>query len=199
MEPISLAVGVVALYSGVIDILDLVKGYREFGTESQTTLLTFEASKLKLQNWATALGISHGKLDETHDPRLDDLHTAKVVKNILELTIKIFDKVEHTTESLKVPSRQRSVGTEGWILPGDDTKNPSGKRQAFSTRSRVAWATGGKDRLNKAVRSFEGLVNLLSEVVPPQKSGGHLVIECKASTKKRSIGKKLMNISLSTG
>lgn len=56
MEPISLAVGIIPLYSAAIDLLDRVRDFRNFEDDSRTALLRFDASKLKLQDWAQSLG-----------------------------------------------------------------------------------------------------------------------------------------------
>ena len=166
MEPIGFAISVVSLYNVTIDLLHRVRNYEEFGLESQATLLTFDASRLKLENWAKALGISGGKLLDTHDPRLDDPQIASVVKNVLHWLMRVFAKVLHISSSLKLPQHQRVAGVDGWSLPTDDVGNESGQRQASSLRSRLAWAAGGKSKLTKDVRAFEGLVNILNEVVP---------------------------------
>lgn len=166
MEPVSLAVGLVPIFISAIDILDRVRDYKEFGDESETTLSRFEASKLKLQNWAKASGICDGKLSDAHDPRLDEPRTASVVQNILHASIKIFDKVEYQSQSLRLPTRQLSAGIDGWAVPADDIRQSHPERQILSKRSRLAWATGGKARFEKDVRNFESLVNVLTDVVP---------------------------------
>ena len=168
MEPVSLAVGLVPLFTSAIDILDRVQDYKEFGADSETSLSHFEASKLKLQNWAKALGICDGKLSDAHDARLDDSRTASVVQNLLQASIRIFDKVEYQRESLRLPVRQRSAGIDGWAAPADDIRHSHPDRQIFSKRSRLAWATGGKTRFERDVHNFESLVNVLSDVVPPR-------------------------------
>lgn len=177
MEPVGLAVGVLSLYNTSIDFLNRVRDYKDFGSESQTTLIRFDASKLKLQKWANALGIRDGRLVVPHDPRLDDPQTALVIRNILQGSIKAFHKVEDTTTSLRLP-HQRSAETDGWLLPFDDIRNEVEQRQRFSTKSRIAWATGGKAKLSKDVRTFEGLVNILSDVVPSRESEAGAILEC---------------------
>ncbi|KAL8832406.1 MAG: hypothetical protein Q9191_000278 [Dirinaria sp. TL-2023a] len=172
MEPVGLAVGILSLYNTFIEVSSRVRDYREFGVESQTTLLRFDASKLKLQNWAKALGIQDGKLIDSHDPRLDDPQTASVIQNVLRWSTTAFDKVEARSASLRLPLRQHSAGTGGWSLPSDDIKNEVDRRQNSSTKSRIAWATGGKAKLSKDVYSFEELVNILSDVVPPREIEG---------------------------
>ena len=169
MEPVSLAVGLVPIFISAIDILDRVRDYKEFGDESHTTISRFEAAKLKLQNWAKALGICDGKLSDAHDPRLDDSRTASVVQNILHASIRIFDKVEYQSESLRLPIRQRSAGIDGWVVPAEDIRLSHPESRNLSKRSRLAWATGGKARFEKDVRNFENLVNILGDVVPPRK------------------------------
>ena len=178
MEPVGLAVGIVSLYNTFIEVSSRVRDYKEFGVESQTTLLRFDASKLKLQNWAKALGIHDGRLIDSHDPRLDDPQTASVIQNILRWSTTTFDKIEARSTSLRLPLRQRSAGTDGWFLPSDDIRHEVDRRQNSSTKSRIAWATGGKARLSKDVSSFEELVNILSDVVPPRELEEGSKIKC---------------------
>lgn len=178
MEPMSLAVGVVPLYNVTIDVLTRVRDYKDFGSDSSTTIARFDASKLRLQNWAKALGIRNGKLVDPHDCRLDDSRTASVIQNILRGVGKIFDKIEYRSTSLKLPVMQRSASIDAWSLPLDDERNVVERRQVVSARSRIAWATGGKTKLSKDVQSFEGLVNILYEVVAPRESETGSLIEC---------------------
>ena len=178
MEPLSLAVGLVALYDVTIDVLNRVHAYKDFGNEAQMALAQFEASKLKLQNWAKALGISDGKLVKPYDPRLDDPRTASVIQNVFRWSIKSFEKIESARASLKLPQRQRSAGTDGWLLPNDDIRDVPEPHQHFSTRSRIAWATGGKTKLDKDVRQFGELVNILEDVVPPHEPEAGSIVKC---------------------
>jgi hypothetical protein len=98
-----------------------VRAYKGFLFETQTTLLPFKASKLKLQILAKALRIRGGKLLGSHDPGLDEPHTASVIQIVLTSSIKAFDKVEYASTSLRLPFRQRPAGTDGWLLPIDYT------------------------------------------------------------------------------
>ena len=178
MEPVSLAVGVVGLYNVTIDVLTRVRDYKDFGSESSTTIAHFDASKLRLQNWATALGIRNGKLVDPHDSRLDDSRMASVIQNILRGLGEIFDKIEYRSTSLKLPVQQRSASIDAWSLPLDDDRNEVEQRQVVSTRSRITWATGGKAKLSKDVQTFESLVNVLYKVVAPRDFEAGSVIEC---------------------
>ena len=178
MEPVGLAVGVLSLYNTSIEFLNRVRDYKDFGSESQTPLIRFDASKLKLQKWASALGIRDGRLVDPHDPRLDDPQTALVIRNILQGTVKAFDKVKDTSTSLRLPSRQHSAGTDDWLLPSDAIRNEVEQRQKFPARSRIAWATGGKAKLSKDVRTFEGLVNILSDVVHSREFEAGAMLNC---------------------
>lgn len=178
MEPVSLAVGIVSLYNTFIEVSSRVRDYNEFGAESQTTLLRFDASKLKLENWAKALGIRNGKLMDTHDPRLDEPQTASVIQSVLHWSTTAFDKVEARSTSLRLPLHQRSARTDGWSLLSDDIKNEVDRRQNLSTKSRIAWATGGKAKLSKDVYRFEELVNILRDVVPPREIEGGSKTNC---------------------
>ena len=198
MEPLSLAVGLVPLYSIALEVLDRVRDYRDFGDESQTIFLHFEASKLKLQHWAQDLGLrgNDGTLAEPHDPRLDDPTTASVIQAILRTTVTVFYKVEYRSASLKLPLRQRSADTSGWSLPTDYDSNKLKQPQRFSTKSRIAWATGGKGKFEKDVRSFEGLVDILSTIVPPSERHAEIKVKCMASLERIVVLRMLIPLSI---
>ena len=167
MEPVSLAIGIAGLYNASIDILDRVRDYRDFGRESSTTVARFDASKLRLQNWARDLGIGNGGLADPHDVRLDDPQTASVVRNVLYWSCKLFQKVEHNTTSLKLPVRQRTDG-EQWSLPSHDGGAEIEYHQKFSKKGRLAWSIGFKTKVTQDVQQFEELVNILHDVVSPR-------------------------------
>ncbi|KAL9032867.1 MAG: hypothetical protein Q9214_007778, partial [Letrouitia sp. 1 TL-2023] len=166
-EPVSLAVSVLTLYSAAFDVIKLVRDYKDFETDSSATLARFNASQLKLEKWAEALGIRDGKLVDRYDSRLYNSRTALVVKNILRSIHKLFDKVEYKSKSLKLPTGQRSTGIDGLSLRLGDVRNELEQHQAVSKKGRIAWVMGGKFALSKDVQNFEGLVNILYDVVGP--------------------------------
>ena len=170
MELAGVALGVVSLYNTSIDVLHRVDAYRGFNMESQTTLAHYDAAKLRLQNWAKMLGMSEGDLKSPHDARLDDLQTASVIKNMLRCLNKIFDKIEDTSGPFKPPVRQRTLETTAWSTPFDDARGKIFEEAPTpaSKRTRIGWAAGGKSKLEKEIRSFESLVNILYDVVPPR-------------------------------
>lgn len=177
MEPVSLAIGIAGLYNASIDILDRVRDYRDFGRESSTTVARFDASKLRLQNWARDVGIDNGRLTDPHDVRLDDTQTASVVRNILYWSCKLFQKVEHSTTSLKLPVRQRTDG-EQWSLPSHDGGAETEYQQKFSKKGQLAWSMGSKTKLAQNVQQFEELVGTLHSIVPPRDDREDGVANC---------------------
>ena len=187
MEPVGLAIGVVSLYSVSAKILDRVHDFKDFGIEAQTTFARFEASKLRLQNWAKALGICDGKLAEHYDHRLDDPQTVVVIQNILRWSTKAFEKIDGARETFKLPLRQRSAGLDGWVVPDDNLRSGVELPQKFSKKGRLAWASGGKAKLEKDVDNFERLVNILSDVVPPRDPEAGSVIKCMPLARRSSL------------
>ncbi|KAG8529665.1 uncharacterized protein KY384_005146 [Bacidia gigantensis] len=168
MEVAGLAVGIVSLYNATIDIIDRVDSYKDFATGSQTTIARFNASKLKLQNWANSLGIHDGGLADPHDTRLDDPQTALVITNVLRSLEKAFDKVEYRSTSLKLPVRQRSARNDDWVINLGKIRNEVEPSRTSSKSSRLAWATGGKLKLSDDVNTFEALVDVLYGIVTPR-------------------------------
>ena len=167
MEPLSLAIGIAGLYSASIDSLDRIKDYHNFARESSTTVARFEASKLRLQSWAKAVGISDHGLTDSHDVHLDDRRISSVVRNVLYWTYKHLQKIEGSASSLRIPKRQQTDG-EQWLFPSHDGGAEAKYQQKISKKGRLAWSTGSKTKLTQDVQQFEELVNILHDVVSPR-------------------------------
>ncbi len=176
MEVAGLAVGIVSLYNATVDILSRVDAYKNFGAESQTNFVHFEAAKLRLQDWADSVGIQNGKLADGHNPRLDDPKRASIIKTALEGLTKLFDDVERTSSSFKLPTRRPTADADIWLTPFDEVRSKPERHQAVSKKSRLAWAMGAKEKLNKNVVEFDGLVTVLYHVANPSDvNGDHFV------------------------
>lgn len=172
MEVAGLAVNIVSLYNAVVDILIRFDAYRNYATESRATIIHFEAAKIRLHDWADSVGIKDGKLVDHHDPRLDDPGRASIIRDDLDCLKKFLDKINYTNSTIKLPTRQRIAETYHWITPFDDAERDAERgaepRHPLSKKSRIAWATGAKDKLNKDVLKFEGLVNALYHIANPK-------------------------------
>ncbi|KAI4225867.1 MAG: hypothetical protein LQ349_006979 [Xanthoria aureola] len=166
MEVAGLAVGIVPLYNAVIDILGRVDAYRKFGAESQTSLVQFDTAKLRLQDWADSVGIRDGRLADHHDPRLDEPRRARIIKMALETLKALLEEVEHTSSSLKLPTRRPTADADFWPRPFDKTTDKPEHHQVVSKRSRLNWAMGGKEKFNKNIAILEALVTALYQVAP---------------------------------
>ncbi len=173
MEVAGLAVNIVSLYNAVVDILIRFDAYKNFATESRATIIRFEAAKIRLHDWADSVGIKDGKLADHHDPRLDDSKRASIIKDDLDCLKKLLGKIENARSTIKLPTRQRISETDQWITPPDDPGSVVEPHQPLSKRSRIAWATGGKDKLNKDVVVFEGLVNALYHIANSKEIQAH--------------------------
>ncbi len=166
MEAAGLAVGIVPLYNAIIDILGRVDAYRKFGAESQTSLVHFEAAKVRLQDWADSVGIRDGRLADHHDPRLDEPKRAWIIKMALESLKTLLDEVEHTSSSLKLPTRRPTAEAGFWPRPLDQTTNEPEHHQVLSKRSRLNWAMGGEKKFNNNIAKLEKMVTALYHVAP---------------------------------
>ncbi|KAL8825726.1 MAG: hypothetical protein Q9170_007682 [Blastenia crenularia] len=176
MEATALAIGIASLYNACSDIIARLDAYKHFGTDSRTTIALFDTSKIRLQDWAQAVGIENGKLADHHDYRLDDPTRVPIIINILECLKKLFDRVRHVTSSIKLPIRQQSAGNEndGWVLPFDETGSTEEYPQPLSKKSRLLWSLGKKEKLDKDVLIFEALLNSLYHIIDPtNKPGDH--------------------------
>ncbi|KAL8978982.1 MAG: hypothetical protein Q9205_005576, partial [Flavoplaca limonia] len=156
MEAAGLAVGILSLYNAAIDFLGRVDTYKKFGADSQISFVHFEAAKVRLQDWADRIGIREGKMANFEARR------AVIVKSTLESLKMLFDEVEQTSSSFRLPARRPTANSN---LP-DETREKPEHHQA-SKRSRLNWAMGGKEKLNKNIAVLEGLVDVLYQVATP--------------------------------
>ena len=180
MEAAALVIGIVSLYNACIDVADRIDAYKNFGTESQATIAQFEASKIRLQDWADKAGIRNGVLADHHDARLDDPQRTPIIIKILQCLKSLFNKLEKNISAIEVPKNQRSVDTDDWFLPFDGNGRQDGNRQTLPRGSRFAWSMGKREKLNKDVVISEGLISALYHVVDPVSKGLEHLPHCMA-------------------
>ena len=80
MDPVGFAVGLLSLFGTCMDAMDKFGTFRDFSQESRQLFSIFEADKKRFQEWAREVGISNGKLEDIHNPRLDNPEIANAVK-----------------------------------------------------------------------------------------------------------------------
>ena len=166
MEAASLGIGIAALYTATIETLGRIDAYKQFEIDSQATLSRYEASKLSLEQWATAIGIADGALAEAHDPRLDEPRIAAVIQNILHCLRSVLHEADKARDKSRLPLRQVSTSVPDWSLPAEHGRSGQDNGKKIPIRSRIAWATGGKSKFDRSVNNFESLVNVLLGVLP---------------------------------
>ncbi|KAL9615930.1 MAG: hypothetical protein Q9160_009142 [Pyrenula sp. 1 TL-2023] len=172
MEAAGLAVGVVSLYNNFVEVLKIVDAYKSSGLDAQLATDRYNASKLRLQKWAKEVGIKDGPLTDSHDSRLDEPQVASVVKNILRRLSEVFDKAEYTSISSGILQERQPDNHLDWKTPQDGRRSTVALDKPLSIRSRLNWALRRKDRFTKDIQSFEGLVNILHDVVPQYQGNG---------------------------
>lgn len=184
METAGLAVGIFSLYSTFLEVLKHVDSYKSFGTDVTILFNRYEASKLKLQKWADMVGVRDNQLVAPHDPRLDDPRVASVIRNILRCLTEIFDKTEYTNNSIGLSTGPRLAEANGWATSDEAAPMKSEQPLPSSRRSRLAWAMGRRDRFTKDICNFEGLVNILCDIVPPLVARAESLNDCITTTQK---------------
>jgi Prion-inhibition and propagation len=83
MENAGLAIGVPGLLTSCLELTERVEFYKSFEVHSRKLVARFEASKLRLREWASSVGISDDKLPDGNRTRLDHPEVASVVRTIL--------------------------------------------------------------------------------------------------------------------
>ncbi|WYZ35989.1 hypothetical protein EsH8_X_000636 [Colletotrichum jinshuiense] len=86
MEPVGLAVGVAGLaglFSSCLEAVERFDSYKNFGRDSRSLAIQFEADKHRFEQWGRAVGIENGKLSDSHHPALDDTQKLAIVHKLL--------------------------------------------------------------------------------------------------------------------
>ncbi|EFE31317.1 uncharacterized protein ARB_01712 [Trichophyton benhamiae CBS 112371] len=173
MEVAGLVMGVAGLFSVCMDVLDRVSNYREFSTQSRQTVVSFEANKVRLKDWATYAGIENGVLKDSHHVRLDEPEILSAVKLVLEEISTLFDSIERSQSRLRVPQ----VVVSSAESEGKASKNSSKP----SIRGGISWALRGKGSFTSQVTMFGKFVDELHNLLPKEKDGA-LLIETRKNT-----------------
>ncbi|OAL75631.1 hypothetical protein A7D00_1230 [Trichophyton violaceum] len=169
MEVAGLVMGVAGLFSVCMDVLDRVSNYREFSTQSRQTVVSFEANKVRLKDWAAYAGIENGVLKDSHHVRLDEPEILSAVKLVLEEISTLFDSIERSKSRLRVP--------QVVISPAESEGRASKNSSKPSIRGGIDWALRGKGSFTSQVTMFGGFVDALHNLLPKEKDGSDSLVK----------------------
>ncbi|KAF5636893.1 ankyrin protein [Fusarium sp. NRRL 25303] len=161
MEPVGLAVGLVGLFSTCMDVMQRVDSYRTAGRDSRQLDAQLNATMHLFERWGDGVGISKGKLSDTHHPDLDNARTYAVVHGLLN-SIKDFSTTSNEPTSPKGLQKAPSFPVSGDL---------SSHGPKISRWQKTAWALRGKLKHTGCVQALAGLVSDLYNVVSPDTAG----------------------------
>lgn len=165
MDPAGFAIGVVSLvglFSTCLEVVEKVDAYKDFGRDSRALATQFDANKHRLEEWGRAVGIEKGKLSDTHHPALDD---PKKLAIVYELLASIHDFHGGSDDTQQPPLAGIKIPTDGSLFTRQSQHYHSAP--ADSKGRKLTWALTGKKKRTGHVQTFETLVGLLYNVVPP--------------------------------
>ncbi|KAG4274426.1 hypothetical protein FPRO04_09384 [Fusarium proliferatum] len=161
MEPVGLAVGLVGLFSTCMDVMQRVDSYRTADRDSRQLDAQLNATMHLFERWGDGVGISKGKLSDTHHPDLDNPRTYAVVQGLLN-SIKDFSTTSNEPTSPKGLQKAPSFPVSGDL----SSHGPKASRW-----QKTAWALRGKLKHTGRVQALAGLVSDLYNVVSPDTAG----------------------------
>ena len=176
MEPAGIALGaisLVGLYNACLDAVDRINSYRQVAEEKRDLFARIVANKDVFQKWAKRVGISAEGLLDPHDARLDDPSTARAIAQVLDCIRGLFDDLCDPSEVVKFDDNEHHLKTFESLRAYKP--NPLGTpRSPTRKRDKLAWAFGGKSKLESQVRKFSETIDVLERLVPPHdKSSPH--------------------------
>jgi hypothetical protein len=175
MEIAGLAVAVPGLLTSCLDLIERVDSYKSFDIHSRQLVARCEASKLRLREWASSVGVSDDKLSDEHHTRLDHPEVASVVRTILLSLCEVFQTSEHTRTRLRLqPEQPNSVSSPWPVLTCNNLDKKKAGRNVSSAKSGIAWAVKFRSQFTNQVEMFEVLVDKLYDIVPPSGREGQI-------------------------
>ncbi|KAH8743884.1 prion-inhibition and propagation, helo domain-containing protein [Diaporthe sp. PMI_573] len=171
MEPAGLAIGITglaALFSSCLEAIERVQSYKDFKDDSEALDAQFNAEKLRLQKWGLAVGLHEENWPADHHHALDDPDMFSAVQHHLGIIQKIYD-------ANGISSRRPLLAGTGlakdWLFPASHAR-PSHGAPSASKMGKLAWALRGKAERTVQVKLFQGLVQQLHDLVPPDGAKG---------------------------
>lgn len=170
MEPVSLAVGVIALsslFNSCLETLDTFDSWRDFGGDWRFLAARFKAEKLRLEQWGQSVGFELGGLLDDHHKALDDPRTLSTVK---ELLAAIQDVCRNG--DIAYPLSASGVDTrptkDGMSMKSHSLQNAP----LESKRFKLKWVLRDKAKQITQVEQFGLLVEGLHNLVPSNGAKG---------------------------
>ncbi|ROT37132.1 hypothetical protein SODALDRAFT_279597 [Sodiomyces alkalinus F11] len=155
-------VGLAGLFSSCLEAIDRVKDYKSFSSDSSSLNVQLDAHRVRLERWGRDVGLDNGRLSADHDRRLDDNQTRSVVEELLAI-------INGTLGSDGRPGQTGSGHTHLDATLGN-TKQPRTLEGVGSRRRKLTWALGGKGDRTVQVTQLGKLVQLLHDLVPPDRA-----------------------------
>jgi hypothetical protein len=166
------AVGMTALYSTCMEILDKFDSYRNFDTETGYLSDQFEADKLLLRRWAHSVGIASRDDDPTisqttvHDDwgeKMGDQELVAVAKAIFFDIINVFGDIESSLRKMGV------VYKSGGGSRQQPTKDLASTPKLPGKLQKIRWTLSSKLKLAEKSKQFESLLSRLYKLLPIEK------------------------------
>jgi hypothetical protein len=164
MEPAGLVIGIAGLaglFSSCLEAIDRVKDYRSYASDSGSLIVQLDAHRVRLERWGHDVGFENGRLSADHDRRLDDTQTRSVIEDLLTI-------INGTLGSDGRPHQAGSGHTHLDATLGN-TNQPRTLEGVGSRRRKLTWALGGKGDRTVQVTQLGKLVQLLHDLVPPDR------------------------------
>ncbi len=185
------AIGLVGLFSSVLDALEKIDAYRKFGDESRFITTQLELNKAHFRQWADRVGIADTtsaagavKPRTEHHPKLDDPVVCKLVHRTLECmnerlnpsekTLKDLDMADIDDEILLPSLTGDSAGGAKMAARTQRSANPLKSLHSVtaaattSRKTKLRWAFSGKSRVMKQLSEFKWLLEKLWKLLPPE-------------------------------
>lgn len=164
-------VGLVGIYSTILEVLDQVTTARNLGSEIQQHQTKLNTVKTSLRLWGQRTGIAeNGNLLERHHSAFDDAETRAQVVAALACLQDAVKEVEEILQSYQgvAAGRVRPVGTDVVGAKRWFRTTAKAVQKSVGAGKKMAWSSGEAKRVKDGVESVRGFVGLLYEIAPPE-------------------------------
>lgn len=168
MEAAGLVIGIAALLSDCLELIDRIDRYKDAGISVRSALHRWDAQKIRLEEWSSAAGFRDGRLLDRHSPRLDQTEIAALVTDVLQTIVDTFRHLESQLSSVRAGLQRRPTDEFGAShRQGKPAEAGSRMLKATSKLASLKWALRTGSRTVAHVETVEALVDALYQIVPP--------------------------------
>lgn len=160
--------GLASLPKTIWEVTEGIKSYKQFDSDSRPYFALSNAARVSYKQWSESVGFDQNGLKDDHHKALDDPGVLNSVYEIIESIQGIVGDAENNQPNVSSQPTLAGPSSRGSNVRPKKRTQLEKFQGSTSRKTKLDWASGGKDTISEKIQLVESLLRRLYELVPPQ-------------------------------